>query len=148
MKRAEMNLELLAAALATSARCCMNKRDDIGYDRPAADVPTPVEIVVSDCYCYGYEESTVDVWAGLTWGRARDTYEDDGSFAIFRDAAGKLWAFEEWADTTGHGCRCGSSLQEFPDLSSAMMLGLGRDNRERAAVLLAEKGIPWTPTQP
>lgn len=147
MKRAEMSLDFLREKLAEVATCCLDKREDIGYDNPA-NTPEPSEIIVSDCYCSGWPEGDPDEgrYRGFRWGYTRDSYEDDGSFAIFRSTDGKLWAFDESADTTGHGCQCAASLQEFPDLHTAMMLGLGRDTRERAAELLAQKGVAWTRT--
>ena len=50
---------------------------------------------------------------------------DESTGAAILKADGKFYAFTEWQDYTGHGCRCGSTLSDAYDtLEGAWLFGL------------------------
>ena len=122
MPKVTMDAALLKERMEMSFGCCLNLK--LGCS--VAKLPDIAKVEVADARCG-------------EWGRLRASYEDDESFAIFRGKDGLTWAFEEWSDSTGHGCQCAGTLHSFPTIDHALLLGLSRECRARACELLGRE---------
>ena len=96
-------------------------RPDVSFG--AADIE---RVVWHDAWCEcGHREAVCN------------SYCETGSAVILELKSGRYVYAREVSDTTGHGCQCSGSMEQFDDLESLIACGLDNENRERVVKEMA-----------
>jgi hypothetical protein len=77
-----------------------------------------------------------------SWEQPRDdwSYSETHAFYVARLADGTWGLLEEDADTTGHGCQCGSSATRHETVADLLRFGVPEHETEARAVIAAACG--------